>query len=334
MNKKHIQNFPSPLLSRIFSYVDEKDLCNNVPFVCEKWKLASSHSLHVKNAYFEGESVSAKDICFVLSNSPLLDSVTLVSCHNSVPILRQISRCNRNIEKLILKECSSNGDIIPEDVLINILWSLPQLNTIELFNTKFRSHLLFELLATLPNITSIDLSLNEFITMEDLMRLVHNSHITEFKLSRRCERPKITDEEFVHLIRMMSPRLVLLHLDMGGVGGKVYNEILSCIKLVDLKLNNALNLSKSVLNQIPHQLRKLKHLSIEGPTHGLNKDDFHVSLFINNEFGMKIESLRLEKCDSLRDKECCDVVQSCPNLVTYLEVHKSSVELPLTSFDY
>lgn len=71
------------------------------------------------------------------------------------------------------------------------------------------------------------------------------------------------------------------------------------------------------MNQIPQQLRKLKHLSIEGPTYGLNKDDFHVALFINNEFGMKIESLRLEKCDSLSDKECCDVVQSCPNLVVF-----------------
>ncbi|XP_046685787.1 uncharacterized protein LOC124371489 [Homalodisca vitripennis] len=117
----NIQSISSEVLTKIFSYVDDKDLCNNIPLVCEKWKRVSSRSLLCRDVSFEGKLISSKDICFMLHNAPQLKSVNLVSVDDVVPVLREICRCNKNVEKLTVKQCSSQGNLVPEDVLINVL---------------------------------------------------------------------------------------------------------------------------------------------------------------------------------------------------------------------
>uniref|UniRef100_A0A1B6GQ78 F-box domain-containing protein n=1 Tax=Cuerna arida TaxID=1464854 RepID=A0A1B6GQ78_9HEMI len=88
----NIQSISSEMLSKIFSYVDDKDLCNNIPLVCERWKRISSHSLLCRDVSFEGKLISSRDICFMLHNAPLLKSVNLVAVDDVVPVLREICR--------------------------------------------------------------------------------------------------------------------------------------------------------------------------------------------------------------------------------------------------
>lgn len=78
-------------------------------------------------------------------------------------------------------------------------------------------------MAKYSHITSINISLNEYVTLDDLMVLVHNSRLQEFKMSRRYKEPKISDLEMAHLINSLKGQLTLLHLDMSGMSNFTYN---------------------------------------------------------------------------------------------------------------
>ncbi|XP_046677028.1 uncharacterized protein LOC124365125 [Homalodisca vitripennis] len=309
----NIQSISSEVLAKIFSYVDDKDLCNNIPLVCEKWKRVSSRSLLCRDVSFEGKLISSKDICFMLHNAPQLKSVNLVSVDDVVPVLREICRCNKNVEKLTVKQCSSQGNLIPEDVLINVLLSLKSLQSLELKQTKFTSHRFFEIVALQSNITCIDVSLNEFITLSDLRTVVHNSRILEFKMSHRYKTPKISDQEMAHLIKTMKQHITLLHMDMCGLGNYTYNEIFGCSNLTDLKMNNAINLRLELLYKMSKSLRKIQHLKIEGPS-TITKGDLQRGLFVDSTFACQLNTLKLEYYSSFNNEECCKVLEVCTNL--------------------
>lgn len=78
-------------------------------------------------------------------------------------------------------------------------------------------------MAKYSHITSINISSNEYVTLDDLMVLVHNSRLQEFKMSRRYKEPKISDLEMAHLINSLKDQLTLLHLDMSGMSIFTYN---------------------------------------------------------------------------------------------------------------
>uniref|UniRef100_A0A1B6LHG5 F-box domain-containing protein n=1 Tax=Graphocephala atropunctata TaxID=36148 RepID=A0A1B6LHG5_9HEMI len=313
-NYNNIQSFLSEMLTKISSNVNEKDLCNNTPFLVGKnWKNISIHSILLKNYSFEGKAVSSRDICFMLHNAPQLKSVNLVLVDDVVPVLREICRSNSNIEKLTMKKCSSQGNLIPETVLINVLLSLRNLQSLELKQTKFTSHKFFETISLQSNITSIDVSLNEHVTLGDLMMVAHNSRILEFKMSRRYKTPKISDQEMAHLIKALKQQITLLHMDMCGLGNYTYNEIFSCSNLNDLKLNNAINLGVELLCKMSECLRNIRNLKIEGPS-TIGEGDLYKALFADPTFGHQLETLKLEYYSSLSDKECCEILEVCPNL--------------------
>uniref|UniRef100_A0A1B6G6E0 F-box domain-containing protein n=1 Tax=Cuerna arida TaxID=1464854 RepID=A0A1B6G6E0_9HEMI len=260
----NIQSISSEMLSKIFSYVDDKDLCNNIPLVCERWKRISSHSLLCRDVSFEGKLISSRDICFMLHNAPLLKSVNLVAVDDVVPVLREICR-------------------------------------------------FFEIFALQSNITSIDVSLNEFVTLSDLRMVAHNSRILEFKMSHRYKRPTISDQEMAHLIKTMQQHITLLHMDMSGMGNYTYNEIFCCSNLTDLKMNNAINLSLELLYKMSKSLRKIQHLKIEGPS-TITKGDLQKGLFANSTFACQLNTLKLEYYSCFNNEECCKVLEACTNL--------------------
>lgn len=83
--------------------------------------------------------------------------------------------------------------------------------------------------------------------------------------------------------------------------------------MIDLKLNNAINLSGDILKQLPKALIHLQHLTIEGPSL-LTQQDFQRSFMAEVHFSNQLETLKLHKFDCLSDTECCNILEVCLSL--------------------
>lgn len=83
--------------------------------------------------------------------------------------------------------------------------------------------------------------------------------------------------------------------------------------MIDLKLNNAINLSGDILKQLSKALIYLQHLKIEGPSL-LTQQDFQNSFMAEVRFSSQLETLKLHKFDCLKDTECCNILEVCLNL--------------------
>lgn len=83
--------------------------------------------------------------------------------------------------------------------------------------------------------------------------------------------------------------------------------------MIDLKLNNAINLTGDILKQLPKALIYLQHLKIEGPSL-LTKQDFQSSFMAEVRFSNQLETLKLQKFDCLNDTACCNILDVCLSL--------------------
>lgn len=83
--------------------------------------------------------------------------------------------------------------------------------------------------------------------------------------------------------------------------------------MIDLKLNNAINLSGDILKQLPKALIYLQHLKIEGPSL-LTKQDFQSTFMAEVRFSNQLETLKLHKFDCLNDTACCNILDVCLSL--------------------
>lgn len=300
-------------ITELYSKPKNKKLSSNELNLQRKLNLRFSNPLETRSVTFHGDSVRSSDICSLLRRSPLLEHLNLVSINDIVPILRQICRSNKRIESLSLQDCSSNGNVVPKEALKNILLSLPVLRKIDLKQTKIQSESFYRLVSTAPNITSLDLSLNETVTYRDLLSIVHNSRLKEFKITRRHKKLNISDLEMAYLIKCLKRQLTLLDLDMSGMGSHTYTEIFQCVNLTDLKLNYAMNLTSELLSSIPSSLKKIQCLKLEGPTMLLDNDLF-THLFNNSGFSQQLTTLQLENFDSMTDEECRKILTACSKL--------------------
>lgn len=83
----------------------------------------------------------------------------------------------------------------------------------------------FELLAKCENVKSINISLNKYLTMKELMTLVHNcKRLEELKLARSHDNNiNITDENIAYLISKLKNTVTVLKLDAINIASLTFD---------------------------------------------------------------------------------------------------------------
>ncbi|XP_018330655.1 uncharacterized F-box/LRR-repeat protein C02F5.7-like isoform X2 [Agrilus planipennis] len=288
-------DLPLEVLLKIFSNFSEKELRKNIIPVCQKWRYAALKPQLWKCFEVVGGKIPLNRICYEINRFPYLQIVVLKSVHDPKQIIRQVCRCLSNLKELTIKDCEE----IPEKTLINVLYSCRNLEKLNLSGTPFRGKKVFEDISLLPNLKSLNLAKNPYITIQKLTTCVLNcTGLEEFRLSKWVsldEILKFDDQDVSPILLNLSSSLRSLTLDCSNLTTNSFNKIFTCNCLERLSLHRAKHLDGEMFAKLHRYFPALTVLKVK---HASQISDANiVQLFTEGEEIMEnLQTLDLSGC--------------------------------------